>query len=181
MLSVWYNDYNNKGENKMIEVWKDIEGFEGLYQVSNLGRIKSAFREGTKGGIIKQFIINRYPKVHLHKDGVSHFIYTHRLVAKAFIPNPLNKPQVNHKNGNKHDNRAVNLEWATSQENLVHAIETGLRKFKKVAQIKNGTIIKVWHNANRASIETGIKYPSIWRVLNGKFKTAGGYEWKYVD
>lgn len=181
MLSVWYNGYIIKGDNTMVELWKDIEGFEGLYQVSNLGRIKSAFREGTKGGIIKQFIIHNYPKVNLHKNGESHFIYTHRLVAKAFIPNPLNKPQINHINGNKCDNRAINLEWATSQENLQHAIDTGLRKFKKVAQIKNGTLIKTYLNCRRASIETGIPQPNIWYCLSGKHKTSGGYEWKYID
>ena len=165
----------------MEELWKDIKGFEGLYQVSNLGRIKSTFREGTKGGIIKQFVINRYLKVNLHKEGKPHFIYTHRLVAKAFIPNTLNKPQINHINGNKYDNRAVNLEWATSKENLQHAIDTGLRKFRKVAQIKDGKVIKVYFNCLKASQQTGIKYPNIWNVLNGNNKTTGGFEWKYVD
>lgn len=164
----------------MVELWKDIEGFEGLYQVSNLGRVRSYFREGTKGGIIKQFIINRYPKVHLFKDGVGKFIYTHRLVALAFIPNPENKPQINHINGNKYDNRAINLEWATSQENIQHAIDTGLRKFKKVGQFKNGILIKEYPNALQASKQTGIKHPNIWYVLNGKHKTAGGFEWRYM-
>lgn len=165
----------------MIEEWKDIKGYEGLYQVSNLGRIRSFFREGTKGGIIQQFIINHYMKVHLFKNGVGKFIYTHRLVALAFIPNPENKPQINHKNGKKHDNRVVNLEWATSKENIDHAIRTGLRKFRKVGQYKNGVLIKEYKNCLRASKSTKIKYPNIWYVLNGRNKTAGGYEWKYID
>ena len=164
----------------MIEIWKDIHGFEGLYQVSNLGRIKSEFREGTKGGIIKQFVINKYLKVNLHKDGKEHFIYTHRLVALAFVPNPENKPQVNHINGNKYDNRAINLEWSTNAENLQHAIDTGLRKFKKVGQFKNGILIKEYPNCLQASKQTGIPQPNIWYCLNGKHKSCGGYEWKYM-
>lgn len=164
----------------MVEIWKDVKDFEGLYQVSNLGRIRSYFREGTKGGIIKQFIINRYPKVHIFKDGVGKFIYTHRLVALAFIPNPENKLQINHINGNKYDNRAINLEWATSQENLQHAIDTGLRHFKKVGQFKNGVLIKEYINCLQASKQTGIPQPNIWYCLKGKHKTCGGFEWRYL-
>lgn len=164
----------------MEEIWKDIENYEGLYQVSNLGRIRSAFREGTKGGILRQFIINGYSKVHLYKDGKEEFFYVHRLVALAFIPNLENKPQINHKNGKKCDNRVVNLEWCSSAENLVHAIENGLKKLKKVGQYKDGVLIKTYLNCRRASIESGVKYPNIWYVLNGKNKTAGGYEWRYI-
>ena len=165
----------------MIETWKDIDEFDGLYQVSNLGRVRSQFREGAKGGIIKQFVINRYMKVHLYKDGVSKFYYVHRLVALAFIPNPHNKPQINHKNGKKTDNRAINLEWSTSQENIQHAIDTGLRKFKKVGQFKNGVLIKEYLNCLQASKQTRIPQPNIWYCLNGKHKTCGGFEWEYLD
>lgn len=164
----------------MTEEWKDIQGYEGLYQVSNLGRVRSYFRNGTKGGIVQQFIINCYPKVHLYKDGESKFFYTHRLVAMAFIPNQENKPQINHINGNKHDNRVVNLEWVTSQENIQHTVNTGLRKFKKVGQFKNGVLIKEYNNCLQASKQTGIKYPNIWYVLNGRNKTSGGFEWRYL-
>lgn len=165
----------------MEEIWKDISGFEGLYQVSNLGRIKSTFREGTKGGIIKQFVINHYLKVNLHKQGKSHFIYTHRLVALAFVPNPENKPQINHINGRKHDNRSVNLEWVTSAENLEHALNTGLRKTKKVGQYKNGELIATYRSCHYASKQTNVQYHTIYYCLGGIFKQAGGYEWKYVD
>lgn len=164
----------------MVELWKDIEGFEGLYQVSNLGRIKSCFREGTKGGIIKQFLIDRYMKVHLYKGGESIFYFVHRLVAIAFIPNPDKKPQVNHINGNKYDNRAINLEWTTSQENIQHAIDTGLRQFKKVGQFKNGVLINEYINCLQASKQTGIPQPNIWYCLNGKHKSCGGFEWRYL-
>lgn len=165
----------------MIEEWKDIKNFEGIYQVSSLGRIKSVPREGTKGGIIKQFLDGRYMKVHLYKNGKDKFLYVHRLVAIAFIENKDNKPQINHINGKKTDNRLVNLEWSTSKENLEHAVNTGLRHLKKVAQIKDGKIIKIFNNCRRASIETGIAYPNIWYVLNGKNKTTGGFVWKYIN
>lgn len=164
----------------MVEEWKSVVGFEN-YEVSNLGRVRSKPREGTKGGIIQQFIVNNYPKVKVYKDGVSYFLFTHRVVAMAFIPNVDNKPQINHKNGKKHDNRVCNLEWCTSSENIEHSIITGLRKCKKVGQFKNGVLIKEYLNCLRASKETGIKYPNIWYVLNGRNKTSGGYEWKYIN
>lgn len=164
----------------MVEEWKDISGYEGLYQVSNLGRIKSTPREGTKGGIIKQFSANGYMKVNLHKDGKEHFIYTHRLVAIAFITNQDNKPQINHKNGNKHDNRVINLEWSTSEENLEHAIKNGLKTLKKVGQYKNGNLVAIYRSCHYASVKTNIQYATIYRCLMGIYKQAGGYEWKYL-
>ena len=164
----------------MEEIWKDVEDFEGLYQVSNLGRIKSVFREGTKGGIIKQFSAKGYMKVNLHKNGEEHFIYTHRIVAIAFVPNPNKKPQVNHINGNKHDNRAINLEWNTSAENLEHSIENGLRSLRKVGQFKNGELVAIYRSCNYAAQKTHIQYATIYRCLNGIFKQAGGFEWRYL-
>lgn len=117
------------------EVWKDVVGYEGLYQVSNLGRVKSLDRQiirsnGTgyfvKEKILKSSLRNGYPCVSLHSDK-GRKKYTHRLIAEAFIPNPKNKPEVNHINGIKNDNRIKNLEWATYSENIKHAYNTGLR------------------------------------------------------
>lgn len=127
----------------MEEQWKDIQGYEGLYQVSNCGRVKSLGRKfprkngsiGTRKAKIKKqcetskrngkqgYLCTRL----LNKENISKCHLVHILVAQAFIPNPFNKPTVNHKDGNKHNNCADNLEWATYSENNQHSIDTGLR------------------------------------------------------
>ena len=124
------------------EVWKDIEGYEGLYQVSTCGNIKSLARivHSEKRGDykIKEKILKQsdtttgYKKVELCKDNEKRKSFkVHRLVAQAFIPNPNNKPEVNHIDGNKINNNIDNLEWVTSSENSIHAYETGLNPNKK--------------------------------------------------
>jgi hypothetical protein len=120
----------------MKEIWKDIKEFEGRYQVSNMGRVKSLARiiVGNKRGKshkynwpekILKFSRTRkgmgYCIVTLSRNGVACYRTIHRLVAKAFVPNPENKPQVNHKNRKKADNKSSNLEWCTLIENLRHA------------------------------------------------------------
>ena len=122
------------------EVWKDIEGYEGLYQVSTCGNVKSlpkVRRNGTGTYIQKERLLKPsntstgYKKVELCKDGKRKSFKVHRLVAIAFIPNPDNKPEVNHIDGNKINNNIDNLEWVTSSENSIHAYETGLSPNKK--------------------------------------------------
>lgn len=111
-------------ENLEIEIWKDVIGYEKLYQVSNMGRIKNL----TKEKILKPYHCTKgYLQVKLFKDKKSKIIITHRLVGITFLPNPENKPQINHINGVKDDNRLNNLEWVTQSENILHAIETGLK------------------------------------------------------
>ena len=109
----------------MEEEWKDVKGFEGLYQISNYGRIKSL--RFNKVRLMKPFIKSYY-MVELCVNSVRKTFMVHRLVAEAFIPNPENKPQVNHIDGNKLNPRVDNLEWCTPSENLKHAYRTGLAK-----------------------------------------------------
>ena len=122
------------------EVWKDIEGYEGLYQVSNFGDIKSLpkVRRNRSGTYIQKEKLLKlsntstgYKKVELYKDKKRKSFKVHRLVAQAFIPNPENKREVNHIDGNKHNNKVNNLEWVTSSENKIHAFKMDLNPTKR--------------------------------------------------
>lgn len=123
----------------MQEIWKNIKEYEGYYQISNLGRVKSLSRNvngphGTRR--IKEKIRSNnklshgYEIIILSKFGEKKVFSIHRLVAEHFIPNPEDKPAVDHINGIKHDNRAENLEWLTHHENMEHAIKNGMFDFK---------------------------------------------------
>lgn len=106
----------------MAEIWKDVVGYEGLYQVSSLGNVRSLnYRRTGKTHLLK-YAHNKegYCNIALYNKGVAKSHLVHRLVAKAFIPNPLNKPQINHKSEIKNDNSVVNLEWVTPQENITY-------------------------------------------------------------
>lgn len=116
----------------MQEVWKDIAGYEGLYQVSNFGRVKSTPRARTKGGLLKpQHDRKGYIVFGLCKNGRNRMLKAHRLVAEAFIPNPGNLPEVNHKDEDKANNCADNLEWCTTPYNINYGTRTArMRKTK---------------------------------------------------
>ena len=140
----------------MIEIWKDVKGYEGLYQVSNLGNVKSLNRikhyvNGRKytlnGRVLKGILVgNGYYNIVLCSS-VKRKFYIHRLVAQSFIPNPKNKPEVNHINGIKTDNRVVNLEWSTRLENQRHAKEMGLGNFcgemSPTSKLKNEQVLEI--------------------------------------
>ena len=172
----------------LIEVWKPVFGFEDLYEVSNLGAVKSVRRNA----LMKKFTNKGYEYAHLCKNGKHFNAKVHRLVAVAFIPNPENKPQVNHKDGNKMNNRANNLEWATALENQRHARETGLNSAGRNNPITSkavdmlsvdGRFIKTFPSFSEAERSTGIKRRNIQGCCAGRYgcRTAGGFVWKYNE
>ena len=113
----------------MQEIWKDIKGYEGKYQVSNSGNVRATNYNNTKKvKILKQYIRNKYLSVRLCKNGKGKHLKVNRLVAESFIKKP--ELEVNHIDGNKYNNKVENLEWCTKKENIQHAIEIGLRRVK---------------------------------------------------
>ena len=113
-----------------MEEWKDIKGFEGAYQISNQGRVRSLPRQGTRTTESRSisYTHDGYAKVRLIFCGKDKTARIHRLVAEAFIPNPNGKETVNHKDGNKKNNAVENLEWADRSEQMLHAYKKGLKK-----------------------------------------------------
>jgi hypothetical protein len=170
------------------EIWKDVPGYEGIYQVSNLGSVLSLNKNkkrkfGDNG--------HGYLFVSLSKDGAVKCFYVHRLVAKLFIDNPKNKATVNHKNGIKSDNRACNLEWMTQSENSQHGFDTGL--IKQNTGIKNpcsvsvvkysidGDFIKKYDCISDAAKENALSPTNIGAACSGKYERAGMYQWRYAS
>ncbi|MFT8488006.1 NUMOD4 domain-containing protein [Oenococcus sicerae] len=184
-----------------VEIWKDIPGYEGLYQVSNLGRVKSFDRlivrkQGnylSKGKILKGFRQNNnYLIADLYNAKIRRHYLIHRLVAQAFIPNPNHYPQINHKDENKSNNCVENLEWVTAKQNMNYgtAINRRLQKtdYKKIGKDKekyisalssNG-IKTIFSSLTKASLILKINIGHISEAANGKRPKAGGYKWEFV-
>ena len=109
----------------MQELWRDVKGYQGCYQVSNYGRVKSTAQHNwLHKQIIRKPKTRRYAELPLASNGKTKWVLVHRLVAQAFIPNPQNKPEVNHKDGNKLNNNVDNLQWCTKSENELHSLYT---------------------------------------------------------
>lgn len=191
----------------MREEWRPVVGYEGYYEVSDLGRVRNL-------GFDIEYILNGkkvvkhvYPKflsptlgnngyftVFLVCGEKKERLLVHRLVAMAFLPNPEDKRTINHKNGVKTDNIVENLEWATDMENIRHAFDTGLNKHRKpVLQIKDGVAIAEYKSAREAAKavikereEKGIPiskdaYKNISVCLKGKIRHAYGYGWEFKE
>jgi hypothetical protein len=176
-----------------------IKGFSGEYGIDFFGEVYSyqkKSKNNLKGKVLKKYINNfGYCTVGLYKNSKVKRLTIHRLVAETFIPNPENKPQVNHIDGNKLNNHVDNLEWATAKENIQHAWNSGLSKRISEKQ-KKQTLIAVksaieknkkpviclqtgvvYKSIKDACEETGIK--NICKVCKGLRRTAGGYNWSY--
>jgi DNA-directed RNA polymerase specialized sigma subunit len=182
-----------------MEIWKDIEGWQGMFKISNFGRVKSLERFNTltrKGTTFKSFIEEKILRISTDKVGykiislesslkqAKKTYKIHRLVAIHFIQNPENKPMVNHKNGIKSDNRVENLEWSTSKENCVHAHENNLVDISKgenhyrskltertVFEIKYGKFEGMSHS--QIGKMFGIKRLQVLKIRNG-------INWKHI-
>ena len=154
--------------------WKPIEGYENLYLISEEGDVWSIKR----GKMLKtQDNGKGYLFVGLHKDGKVKYCYIHRLVADAFIDNPYDNKEVNHIDGNKHNNRVDNLEWVTRLENARHAQDNGLYG-KAIRCVETNAIYSSMTEVKR---QTGIWHTAISEVCHGRRKTAGGYHWEFVN
>lgn len=175
----------------MEEVWKDIAGYEGLYQVSNLGRIKAFAKKGLpQDKILSCANSNGYRMIYLRKDGKRSYHSVHRLVAKAFIPNPKKMPFVNHKNEKKSDNRTENLEWCDAKYNTNYG--TSIKRRAKAQTNKHGSIqviqlslqgdiIAEYPSMMEAERKTNIPARAICACCKNYQKSAFGYIWKYKN
>ena len=175
------------------EIWSDIVGYEQLYQISNFGTVKSLSNNKIKKEkILKQVkTTNGYLFVNLCKNGKRKFYQIHRLVAQAFLPNPENKPCIDHINTNKTDNRVCNLRWVTAKENMNNPLS--IDKLKNKLGIKHhnskpvlqltltGELIKKWNSIRDVERELGINQSNISKCCKGDVKSAGKFKWQYAN
>lgn len=182
-----------------VEIWKDIRGYEGLYQVSNGGRVRSLPRKGVRTSRI--LIPGKHKKGYLYVgltcNGVRKMHKVHRLVAEAFIPNPHNYPQVNHLDEVKTSNNAANLEWCTNEYNCAYGTgRVRAQKSNSKTPIEQytleGVFVKRWVSSREIERELGISHSRVSKCCSGKpskdsygnyyrYRSAGGFIWRYAE
>ena len=180
----------------MQEIWKDVVGYEGLYQVSNLGRVKRISAENIvirfDGKVIKRNNIEKmlklsiekftgYKRIVLCKNGLPKKFSVHRLVAIAFIENPNNFPCVNHKDENKLNNCVDNLEWCDHKYNMCYGTQSKRGAKKRTKSVYCVELDETFNSIKEASEKLGIGNYCIGKACSGVAKTAGGYHWQYAN
>lgn len=183
----------------MEEIWKDIDGYEGLYQVSNLGNVRS-LNYGGRGYtrcLIPKCSSRGRLWVELKKDGAKKPMQIHRLVGMAFIPNPCNLPQINHKDENPKNNSADNLEWCTASYNVRYSVDRHPERYKrgggyvhgawkyggtKIVQFsKSGETVRTWNGTPELIKNTEWRMSHIISCCLGERKTAYGFKWRFAN
>lgn len=179
----------------MSEEWKDIEGFEGIYQISTYGRVRSCDRYVKNSNSGYRFVPSQILSGYKDKDNYCGIVLynqrkhknckVHQLVAKAFIPNPNGYREINHKDENPSNNNVDNLEWCDRRYNNTYngrAIRVGITQSKKINQYaKSGELIKQWSSSREPQKALGYASGNIIKVCKGKAHTAYGYVWKYAS
>lgn len=179
-----------------MEIWKDVKGYENLYQVSNKGRVKTLYKPDQGCSTLDENNIKKigdvtkhkgYCLVQLYKDGKKKMARVHRLVAEAFIPNPMNYPQVNHIDGNKTNNCVENLEWCSGKHNMEHAAkhhllgDAKLKKTRKIQQLTlDGEVIATYKSIRQAALANNISRDAVTYCVKGLQKSTRGFMFKYL-
>ena len=177
------------------EIWKAVKGFEGLYEVSNLGRVKSLerrlqitsknrkpYKKITSEKILKQYVDRyRYMKVVLYKNNKAHYFTVHRLVASAFVENTCKKNAVDHIDCNRKNNHANNLRWVTTKENQMYSHKLGRQKWnaKPIVAI-NSLGERFYFDSQREAAQTiGVNQSNVARCINGQKNSVKGWKFEY--